>query len=358
MAYAYGQTWDDLERTPRATSWRMLRALRQAPPGFASQDESRKRLFTSSLEQCEQFFRAAETVGPETRALLLFYGLAQSGRALRAASQADSLWNRDGGHGLTVSVPASGLVAESVVKDAGRRRVGHFGYVATTLGRASLPTGQTVADLSRLLRVDSQFPMPGSDPYHPPLTLDLVNAADAGGPLRASLIVPASTWEVEMPPVGERVTADYDRFRAHVRTLLEEYPTLAGAALFEPAPGHFTLFAQSLTQRTLALFWPDLQHPGPYEGSALHGFSDDNGQSVTIYPRGAGSKLAVHPYLLWWEILFAMAHFIRYEPSAWAAAVDVDHSSEAVAIEHIGEQALVVLPELIHRALVRGEPQH
>lgn len=30
--YRYGQTWGDMEITPRARAWRMLRALRQHPP--------------------------------------------------------------------------------------------------------------------------------------------------------------------------------------------------------------------------------------------------------------------------------------------------------------------------------------
>lgn len=62
-----------------------------------------------------------------------------------------------------------------------------------------------------------------------------------------------------------------------------------------------------------------------------------------------GSMDAVHPYLIWWAILFAMAHYIRYEPTKWAAVVNVDTSDEAVTVEHIGEAALDVLPELIHR---------
>jgi hypothetical protein len=38
------------------------------------------------LEQAQQMFRAAEVVGPQTRALLVFYGLSQAGRAIAAAA--------------------------------------------------------------------------------------------------------------------------------------------------------------------------------------------------------------------------------------------------------------------------------
>ena len=200
-------------------------------------------------------------------------------------------------------------------------------------------------------------PLAGRDPEYRPLSLELDSHAQSGGPLRAELHVPAATWETEMPPVGVLATPDFDRYRAHVRARLEQYPTLRGAQFYEPAPGHFFLNVSSLAERKLALFWPDLEHPGPDGGSALHRFSDDNGRSVTVYPRGVGSALAVHPYLVWWAILFAMAHYVRYQPVTWATVVDVDRSSEAVAIEHIGEQALSALPELIHRTLVREEPQ-
>lgn len=66
---------------------------------------------------------------------------------------------------------------------------------------------------------------------------------------------------------------------------------------------------------------------------------------------------AMHPFLLWWALLYVMAHYIRYEPARWAWLVDVDESQEAVAIEDIAERALSELPELIHRVLVRTEPQ-
>jgi hypothetical protein len=100
--YRYGQTWGDMEMTPRARSWRMLRALRQHPPGLAAADEARRGTFSAALEQSEQFFTAAAATGPQTRGLLLFYGIAQAGRALRAAQQQDADWARTGSHGIKV----------------------------------------------------------------------------------------------------------------------------------------------------------------------------------------------------------------------------------------------------------------
>ena len=70
-----------------------------------------------------------------------------------------------------------------------------------------------------------------------------------------------------------------------------------------------------------------------------------------------GTPLATHPFLLWWAVLYGISHFVRYEPAKWADLVDVDVSHEAVALEEIGDVALDALPELIHKSLVRNEPQ-
>ena len=51
-----------------------------------------------------------------------------------------------------------------------------------------------------------------------------------------------------------------------------------------------------------------------------------------------------------------MSHYVRYEPTRWASIIDIDHNTEAVAVEHLCNQALDVMPELIHRTLVREEP--
>lgn len=358
MRYVYGRSWNDVGMTPRGTAWRMLRVLRQAPPGLARCDEDRRRLFSAAMEQSEQFFLAAASVGPETRALLLFYGLSQSGRALRAALQPGPDWHRSSGHGLTVKGDSvSDRLAQCVVEDEKR---GHFRDVAGTLNRATVPQGQAVGELCQLLQLGPRFTLDGPEPPHPPLKLKLAASEwpwETDLPLRAELEVPAKTWAIELPPVGERKTTHYDALRAHVRERLQHYPTLGDAQLYDPMEAHFDLGGAGPI-RTVAITWPGRTPPLPGDDEAiLHEFSDDNGRSVLIYPQGAGTDLAVHPYLLWWVVLFAMAHHVRYEPTKWAAMVDVDHSDEAVAIEHIGEHALDVLPELIHRTLVRAEPQ-
>ena len=52
----------------------------------ASGDPARRRTYVFALEQAEQMFRAAATVGVATRPLQVFYGLSQAARAIAAAA--------------------------------------------------------------------------------------------------------------------------------------------------------------------------------------------------------------------------------------------------------------------------------
>lgn len=355
MKFSYGVTWDDMAQTPRQTSWRMLRALRHDPPGLARRDRDRAALFTAALEQSEQLFRAAESTAPDTRPLLLFYGLSQSGRAFRAACDPTDRWGRAGGHGITVVGQSVGeRLTSTIVADQPQ---GLFREVARALNRATLGDGETIGSLARLGQLGSRFPLPGDEPVHPPLQLSLASQGpyQQSGALRANLTVPAETWVYDLPPVGPRNTSHYDTYRSLVRDQLAKYPTLSEARLVDGVHGHFDLGGAG-DQREVPLEWPDRQHPAlNNEDGALLPFSDERGRRVSVYPQGRGSELAVHPYLLWWAVLYAMSHYVRYEPTLWANIIDIDRNNEAVAVEHLCDRALDVLPELIHRTLVRGE---
>lgn len=348
----------------------MLRALRQHPPSLAATDEGRRATFSAALEQSEQFFSAAAAAGPQTRGLLLFYGVSQAGRALRAAQQPDADWARAGGHGIKiVGESTSGSFADALVRDTRNKPSNAFGWVATTLNRASLPENIRVGDLARLLFPGGHFPLAGDDPTY--AVLELAAVRDAGlsmdrdkgyGGLRANLRVPASTWELQLPDPPDRTTADYDAYKAHVRAQLAHYSTLAGAELFEAAPGQFQPPPESSDIRNVELLWPELPAWDGLSDAVLHRFSDENRPTVKVWPTLPGAdqdetSLATHPFLLWWGILYAFSHFVRYEPGRWAFLVDVDDSDESVALEEIGDVALDVVPELVHKTLVRHEPQ-
>src|SRR5665647_2879911 len=122
--YRYGQTWGDMGTTPRARSWRMRRAL-------------------------------------------------------RAAQQPDADWARAGSHGIkVVGESTSGSFADALVRDTRNKPSDAFGWVATTLNRASLPRNIRVGDLARLLFPGGHFPLAGDDPTYP--VLELAAVRDAG----------------------------------------------------------------------------------------------------------------------------------------------------------------------------------
>jgi hypothetical protein len=74
--------WDQ-GRRDRHEAWRRIRVLRSAPPALVRGD--RGPLYSAALEQAQQQFSAAERVAVESRAINLFYGLSQAGRALACA---------------------------------------------------------------------------------------------------------------------------------------------------------------------------------------------------------------------------------------------------------------------------------
>lgn len=66
-------TYADMGEVPPERAWSALRALRTATPGLAVRAD-RRRVFSSALEQAEQLFGAAASVGVATKPLLAFYG--------------------------------------------------------------------------------------------------------------------------------------------------------------------------------------------------------------------------------------------------------------------------------------------
>lgn len=108
--------------------WEQLRATRWNPPAGATATAERRSTYVFALEQAEQMFRAAATVDPATRPLLVFYGLSQAGRAIAAA--ASSIESGDGwklsGHGIS-SVGLDGPLPEVEVRTG--KNAGHESFV-------------------------------------------------------------------------------------------------------------------------------------------------------------------------------------------------------------------------------------
>jgi len=78
---------------------------------------------------------------------------------------------------------------------------------------------------------------------------------------------------------------------------------------------------------------------------------DYRGIERYCFPRIGGSTLPAHPFLVWWAISYGLSMLARYEPRGWAQRIAITSSGDAAPIEHLLDQALTVLPELIHRTV-------
>jgi hypothetical protein len=173
-------------------------------------------------------------VGVQARPLLVFYGLAQAGRAIAAAATnaRDTDW-RLSGHGITakaMEAADSNGVASVMVQDNGR---GAYGTLAALLGAGSLPNPTPLGILWGMLPEAQRFPLPGSEGFVPlavsvervwKVATETVRAKI--GPLPVTVMAPALDSQPE-----ENV---WRAERTAVREVLAHYPRLAGACLVGP----------------------------------------------------------------------------------------------------------------------------
>lgn len=344
----YGYSYAEVGQDPAKITWRLLRGLRHSPPGPASSDD-RRATFDTALEQAEQLLTAARDVGPATRPLLAFYGLSQAGRAIgAAASAATDQEFKLFGHGITTkNLDASSLADVEVVNSG---KAGAFTEVARFLDAASLPNRTKLGDLWALLPDLAATPLPSLGPKRP-LTM-------GGSQPRGSLSGQPTVHGVAISEIPEHLffsgsympePAVMDAEREQVTEFLSDYPTLSGFAFVQAAPGSSVRTAPTAPVR---IEWENdgttlTQEDGAYRRAC--GYREQ----PLVFPAIGGSASAAHPFLVWWALLFALSMLARYEPKVWAERIDVSSSPDAVAVEFMLDQALVMVPELTHRAILQ-----
>lgn len=326
----------DIALRSNAEVWRSIRGRRAAPP-VPPGDDQRTATFQSALEQAEQQFRAAALIDFDSRALNLYYGLSQAGRAIAAASSVlpDDGW-RLKHHGLSVNQ------LDSIGPDIAAVEVKTVGKEDTSFRRLSIvlssdqPAMTTVGDVWPLIYDTSFEPQLGHMIY-PPLA---VNPQPPDIP-SGSFVAQSAT--IELPLVLLAVPPED---RPALRDYLSRYPALADFIVTTP-PGS-------------AQGWP-----GPNMGLALRWTKPDDltignilDERLTTY---RGSKLAyptldgathtVHPLMAWWMVLFSLSMLTRYQPDVWTEMIDVNRSAHATAIEFVLETALSAVPDLIDEAI-------
>jgi hypothetical protein len=360
--YPKGQRRSGVGVTNNSRAWGSLRSLRATPPGFADQDPSRRRVFATAIEQCEQLLRGAEQLGYASRPLNLFYGLSQAGRAITAAwsppgfsepGSVDLAWQLDG-HGIKV--------VESTLDDAldqikladqlrkplptqSRKRLGAFPAVARVLGSDSLLQPASLIDLWAALPEAIGRPAPGDDARWGPIRITWDEQ-----PSGENIITRAvQTWTHNWP--NDQLAAwtrDESSLNANVAlAIIARYPTLKPPAVIE-MPWRHNWFGQY--RGSLLLTWPMSSNGDAADRQwFLDLMTDRYRDQRWAFPSIAGQKL--HPLVIWWAVLYTMSMLARYQPAAWARAIDVDGSAWAVPLEHLLDEALGALPDVIFQAL-------
>ncbi|WP_444951026.1 YaaC family protein [Micromonospora ureilytica] len=322
--------------------WAALRSTRAEPPtGIRG---GRRKTYVAALEQAQQMFTAAGSVGVATRPLLLFYGLSQGGRAIAAAAK--HIHNNDYplvGHGIKVNTSTLvGPLAEVQVFGDGTT-AGSFTRLSKIL---SSPTWDGTAPVSlgelwNTLPEGSVFPLErGAAPL--PVSIDeysVLHQAQTVSPVQ--LIVTGISTDIMPLPQHVGPTPALEAF-------LGQYPKLAGQT---------AIYVKGVYPDgqggTVHLAYPSSQ--GSYHERTAEALAHSTLYRLHdryVFPAVGANSESLHPVMAWWAVLFALSMLARYQPEAWADHIAIDSSKAAVPIEQLLTEALTAVPELLLQTIM------
>jgi hypothetical protein len=139
--------------------------------------------------------------------------------------------------------------------------------------------------------------------------------------------------------------------RNRISTYLKNYPTLADWKFQEPIDRPVGVASYGDDSIQIRLEWPNPQSAELDSAVIARRTTVYRAQNYA-FPSVGGSDRMAHPLLAWWSILFALSMLARYEPKVWVNCISVNESKDASAVEHLLDQALSSIPELIHRTIV------
>lgn len=306
----------------------------------------RHKTYVAALEQAQQMFTAAASVGVATRPLLLFYGLSQGGRAIAAA--AEHVPNSDYqllGHGINADTTTlTGPIAKVQVYGDNSSK-GSFTRLSKILGSPSWDEEAPVllGELWNSLPEGRGFPLEGAIGVGP-----LSVSVDEFSVYENSQAAPPVQLIVSRIPAGYMPSDPLSGPTSELKALLFQYPRLAGYTDIQ-VKGVFP----DRQQGTVNLAYPSSQS-GYHERvadalvhSTLYRLHDRY-----VFPAVGQNTDSVHPVMAWWAVLFALSMLARYHPEAWAAHIAVDKSKAAVPVEQLLDEALTVVPELLLRTIL------
>jgi len=310
-------------------SWRRIRALRSQPP--AGMPTSRRTLFSSSLEQAQQQFEAAAHVGFESRALNLYYGLSQAGRAIAAALTPSNMGKSPevSGHGLRVadfqSAKAKGLWGIKVRAEGNDDT--SYGRMAALLHSAPLLTPVSLGELWHMI--------PEVHLDHP--IGNFIEPRWVHRPYARSGFPPESAFTLQA--TEEEMDQDATKLRAL-------YPDLKEAIVLKFKGGSYS--EDSGVRTDEAVFSHEGQ-PAPMRRLR---------SSTALMPACGSSPHSLDPLLTWWILLYTLSMITRYKPVLWTEIIDVNRSPFAVPLETLLSKALEAVPAQIHMTLSSAEKTH
>lgn len=349
-------------------SWNWLRTFRAAPPGLATGEKAnggilRRKTFGAGFEQAQQLWDAAARVPPDSKPLLLFYGLTQVGRAILAAFDPGQDW-RGAGHGLRLppinTTPGQDLSLEDIrVEPNGR---GLIQQVAALLGSPVLaenrePPGPACETCGRPTKRTTQKPAQASM-GQVLATIDKLDAVWVDLDLLNRPLEARELSELQVPDIPyERFTLGLSPVPAWVeeRTIGQWLqPYRITERLGEP---EYEWLVPSVRDgvRQASLQW---SASGRLRSQWVLDSMDIGGEQLVrasgigvVLIRLPGNCTLTHQLISWWLLLYQMSMLARYYPLEWRDLLDVDSSPLAVPIERVLNEAQHYLPFVIRDAI-------
>jgi YaaC-like Protein len=297
-----------------------------------------------ALEQAEQMFRAAATVGQATRPVLAYYGLNQAGRAVAAAAATIQMdgW-RLSGHGIYAKNLESSLPDIAITCDRPGAR-GSFARLSEILD-SPLWEGSIVFRIFWDSIPETRLrPLVNDQARRNPLYVDETSIYGDPHPLATVPVVYFPPWLIN----SDNGRVDLDQY-------LDAYP---GARCYHSyvRTGQGPDFEPQFTQHVDG--WGELQmnwQATEDETSCPVHRRLEFIKSITrpycgnryFFPVVGNSDSGIHPLMAWWAVLHSLSMLARYRPAEWSSHIDVDRSQYAVALEVLLSEALAVVPALI-----------
>lgn len=332
------------ESGPAAAAWTTLRATRWDPPGNARLTKDRARTYVVALEQAEQMFKAAATVGQATRPVLAYYGLNQAGRAVAAAAstvQTDG-W-RLSGHGIYAKNLQNSLPDIAITCDRPGAR-GSFAKLSEILDSPLWDGSIAFRFFWDSIPETRLRPLVDDQARRSPLYIDETSIYGDPHPLATVPVAYFPPWLIS----SDNRREDLDQY-------LDSYPGARGYHSYvrtDRGLGYVPDFSRHVDG------WGELQMNWQVAEDGTSFTVDERLEfirSITrsycgnryFFPAMSSTDSGLHPLMAWWAVLHSLSMLARYQPAEWSTQIDVDRSQYAVALEVLLSEALAVVPTLI-----------